>query len=471
MDNGSSTFYLRLSPPSFWALDNLAAANTVRQLWSEIPSPPEWDLEAFVERMQSFILLDELDRQAVAIGTRALIALHLFLQSLSRHQAIELATARQNWLASLRPISPQFVLSFPLVSENSRYRLSRFAYMRRDANKLLVLETPRGFARVTLNDSKAVLCIHRLVEGSTIEELAVGGCKEEIKTFVEILKIGSFIECCDGIESYTEDQDSTLRQWEFHDLLFHSRSRLGRQDTPMGGTFRFQGELDPQPVVKQNPWRTSAIPLYRPDIVRMAINDPSFTTVVESRQSIRKHGIVPLTLEQLGEFLYRVARVRGFENTPFGEFTNRPYPNGGASYELEIYVTANYCGGLERGFYYYDPINHTLCLVSRPNEDMELLLQDAWVSSAQTCVPQVLLTISSRFQRVSWKYSGMAYATQLKNVGVLYAMMYLVATAMNLAPCALGLGNSDRFSRLTRTSYYQESSLGEFMLGSRGPDA
>ncbi len=44
--------------------------------------------------------------------------------------------------------------------------------------------------------------------------------------------------------------------------------------------------------------------------------------------------------------------------------------------------------------------------------------------------------------------------------------MYLVATAMNLAPCALGSGNSDFFTRAAGIDYYEESSVGEFTLGS-----
>ncbi len=63
----------------------------------------------------------------------------------------------------------------------------------------------------------------------------------------------------------------------------------------------------------------------------------------------------------------------------------------------------------------------------------------------------------------------MAYALVLKHVGVVYEAMYLAATAMNLAPCALGSGDSDRFARVSGTDYYDETSVGEFLLGSR-PD-
>ncbi len=54
----------------------------------------------------------------------------------------------------------------------------------------------------------------------------------------------------------------------------------------------------------------------------------------------------------------------------------------------------------------------------------------------------------------------------LKNIGVLQAIMNLVATAMGLASCILGAGDSDRFSVVSRIDYYAEGSTGEFIIGS-----
>ncbi len=67
---------------------------------------------------------------------------------------------------------------------------------------------------------------------------------------------------------------------------------------------------------------------------------------------------------------------------------------------------------------------------------------------------------------MSWKYDAIAYAATLKHVGVLYQSMYLVATAMGLAPSALGSGDSDLFAAAAGTQYTVETSVGEFMLGS-----
>ena len=87
-------------------------------------------------------------------------------------------------------------------------------------------------------------------------------------------------------------------------------------------------------------------------------------------------------------------------------------------------------------------------------------MKDAVRATDQEVRPQVLIIIAARFQRLSWKYESMAYNIILKNVGVLYQTMYL-------APCALGGGDSDLFARAAGLDYYAETSVGEFLLGSK----
>jgi SagB-type dehydrogenase family enzyme len=149
--------------------------------------------------------------------------------------------------------------------------------------------------------------------------------------------------------------------------------------------------------------------------------------------------------------------------------SSRPYPSGGAAYDLELYVTVDRCAGLAPGIYHYDPVAHQLHRLAGRTASVERLLRDAQHAAALPSFPQVLIILASRFQRLSWKYRGMAYATTLKNVGVLYQTMYLVATAMGLAPCALGGGDSVLFAEAVGANKLEESSVGEFILGSATP--
>jgi hypothetical protein len=53
---------------------------------------------------------------------------------------------------------------------------------------------------------------------------------------------------------------------------------------------------------------------------------------------------------------------------------------------------------------------------------------------------------------------------------VLFQSLYLVCTAMRLAPCALGSVRADATARAFGTDWLLEPTVGQFILG-RGPDA
>ena len=125
------------------------------------------------------------------------------------------------------------------------------------------------------------------------------------------------------------------------------------------------------------------------------------------------------------------------------------------------------CGGLEPGLYHYAAGDHELERLRGLTPEVQAILDDAWTASERHARPQVLLVLAARFQRVQWKYRTVSYSLILKHVGVLYQTMYLVATAMGIGACALGGGDADTFAEATGLNYYEESSVGEFMLGSR----
>jgi SagB-type dehydrogenase family enzyme len=252
--------------------------------------------------------------------------------------------------------------------------------------------------------------------------------------------------------------------WSLADRLFHARSRMGRHTGDYGGTFRFRDIVAAPPLTRPSRGG-SRLGLSAPDLDALIATDRPFSDVFERRRSIREHGDAPIALEQLAHFLYRTARVKGRVRSDHYDYTTRPYPSGGAMYELEIYVLVNRCEGLAPALYWYDPEAHALESVSEPTPDTQALSDDAMRSTGESSPPQVLLIVSARFPRVFWKYESMGYALILKNVGVLFDAMYLVATAMGLAPCALGGGNAETFCRAARTQFWEESSVGEFMLG------
>jgi SagB-type dehydrogenase family enzyme len=342
--------------------------------------------------------------------------------------------------------------------------LSRLAFLRRRGAEA-VLESGRAAYRVELCAPDAVAVAAALTRPVDVPSLAA-----DLKLDAHLVArlVAAFTAA-----DLTDPGDADTDQWNFHEILFHARSRLGRHDEPFGATFPFLGERDPLPA--EYPAREGpVVALPRVTLDEVARRDPPLVTVQEARRSVRHYGADPLTLDQLGEFLYRVGRVRAVYGPAVGmpyEALDRPYPTGGASGDLEIYVTAHRVAGLDRAAYHYDAVAHRLVRVCADPALLDTLLRGAAVSTGGTPTPDVLLTFTSRFGRMTWKYDGMAYAATLKHAGVLYQTCYLVATAMRLGPCGLGSGDAQLSARVLGLDWARESSVGEFQLGSLPPPA
>jgi SagB-type dehydrogenase family enzyme len=411
-------------------------------------------------------------------GSAGLMRWYYYLQRLDGRGLLRRAVRLGDCpLATLLPCSPRFQFPAWQVMPGVRYVLSRFAYLHRQ-DDLLLVASPRALAQVLLHDGRVTALVHALArpqEAAALADAVPGLPAEMIGQLLRLLHNAGVIEAVPQAGAALEDTEPALQCWQFHDLLFHARSRMGRHNAPLGGTYRFAGQLAPPPALKPA-MSSETIDLVRPDLARLGDQDPPLAVVQQQRRSIRTYGPQPLSLSQLGEFLYRVGRVTDVHQAevpvPGGtipmDFAIRPYPGGGALYELELYVVVQACTGLAPGLYHYEPREHRLEVLAAPSAEVAALLADA---SQATGIPaehlQVLLVLAARFPRMMWKYSSIAYAATLKHVGVLYQTMYLVATAMGLAPCGVGAGDSDRFARAAGLDYYAETSVGEFLLGSR----
>ncbi|MEV5600787.1 SagB family peptide dehydrogenase [Streptomyces sp. NPDC052299] len=338
--------------------------------------------------------------------------------------------------------------------------LSRFAAVRRDGDALLV-------------ESPVASCVLRLYDSRLVETVVTAGAGEPSRSglpagLVELL----LDDLADGgfLASAAETDTLGGAQWSPHELAFHHGSRLRhehRMGEDFGGTYwardTFPAPPGPHPV-----WTAGGIELARPDPQRLRAQDPPLAAVMEDRRSLRAYDEArPLTVEELGEFLFRTARVRATGADQGLDVSDRPHPGGGAAHELELYPLVHRVRGLESGLYHYDPYHHRLSRVPARAGELRRLLTGSAAGMTGDATPQVLVVLASRFGRLAWKYRAMAYALTLKHVGVLYQNMYLAATAMGLAPCALGVGDSDAFAAATGLDALTETSVGEFALGSR----
>jgi SagB-type dehydrogenase family enzyme len=371
-------------------------------------------------------------------------------------------------------IEPQMAEYWPNVSkivDGDMIALSRFAYMRR-RGKDVVLESPRAGALFRICDPRITSEIATLAQPKKI-----GQYRKE-RGFPGLELLGLMLDCeilfkvkpgdAEGLRA--SEGDANLVLWDFHDLLFHTRSTDGRQANPIGGLYSYASSMPPLPAVRA-PWPGKTIDL---NSQASSASTSSFVRLLHERHSTRdfdeEH---PITLAELAGFLQAAGRIRArwtSESEPEAEgpqvaYASRPYPSGGASYELELYLSVANCEGLARGFYHYDADRHVLTFIDARLQEVEAQLSAAAFAIGASGLPQVLITIAARFGRVSWKYSSVAYSLILKDVGVLMQTLYLTATDMGLGGCAIGTNNIDQFAKMTGLGFYVEGSVGQFALG------
>lgn len=366
----------------------------------------------------------------------------------------------------LAVIEPQVADYWPQMAalrDADRLVLSRFAYLRRRGTDM-VLESPRADALFRLRDPNIAAALALLATPRSLKELRRSEPFSDVTLFSLLLHSQLLMksEVADGAALRRDEGDEQLALWDFHDLLFHARSTEGRHANPLGGAYPHVGAIAPLPAVRPS-WSGKIVELTEPQALS------TFAELLRRRRSARNFDDDhPITLLELSTFLDRSARVLSRWSDPSsddGGHTSRPYPTAGAAYELELYLAVARCDGLERGFYHYDAGSHALAAIPTQESDFEALLAQAAQAMGVAIAPQILIVVASRFGRVSWKYSAIAYSLILKDVGALSQTFYLAATDMQLGGCAIGISNIDLFSRLTGLAFHVEGAVGHFALG------
>jgi SagB-type dehydrogenase family enzyme len=407
--------------------------------------------------------------------------IRLLVRRLARHGLLEYRVARSrndDDQIIIQPQAPDYWPRTPQLGNADVLVLSRFAYLRRRGNEM-VLESPRAGALFKICDPKIATAIAMLSSPQQIKQLR----RQDGFPGVELLALLVDCQILFKIDAASQsglrpaEGDDNLVLWDFHDLLFHTRSTEGRHGNPLGGVYPYAGVISPLPAVRPR-WPGKKIDLRKFAAAHSQPISP-VAKLLRERHSTRSFDDQrPITLAELSRFLDSTARVlsRGKSRIdladagPVIEYAVRPYPSAGASYELELYLAVNKCEGLARGFYHYDAGGHTLVLIGPGTPEFEALLTGAEFAMDAPAAPQILITIAARFGRISWKYSSIAYALILKDVGVLMQTLYMMATDMGLGGCAIGITNIDLFAKMTGIEFYIEGPVGQFAIG-RGTES
>ncbi|ADJ48608.1 hypothetical protein AMES_6782 [Amycolatopsis mediterranei S699] len=371
----------------------------------------------------------------------------------------------QGPVLSAIPVTQSPVFPAGPVPPGRLIKLSRFSAMRPDGSGML-LESPRARYRVALLRPPAALVATSLAGPVTVAQVAeTTGVAEQIVADVVAFLVGAGVALvADDWAQFAEDTDTDLAVWTPHDMLFHARSRTWQK---AGSTEPRRAGAEP-PVVKPIT-AGPTFPLHRPDPAVLKATDPTLSTLLEQDHGCPEVTERALSAEQIGEFLYRAARVRSIgpaylPGGPGHEASQRPYFSIACLYELEIYVGINRCVGLGRGIYHYDPLWHTLTLVNDDSVVLDGLLDLAMVGAGSHRRPSVLLTMTARMSRIAWVLGSAAYATTLLHVGALQQVLYLAAKAMGLAAHAVPVDAGDRVDHSLKLEWPAEVSVGECVL-------
>jgi SagB-type dehydrogenase family enzyme len=401
--------------------------------------------------------------------------IHLLVRRLARHGLLEYRLRQSRNDEDQVVIEPQVADYWPAMPQLDNADvlvLSRFAYMRRRGNDI-VLESPRAGALFKLCNPKIATAIAMLSTPQQIKRLRRKDAFPGLELLALLVGCQILLKIDATLDSGLPpgEGDHNLALWEFHDLLFHIGSTKGRHANPLGGIYPGAGVAPPLSAVRPR-WPGKRIDLRKFSAAHSEAISPLAKLLRERHSTRIFDDQSPITLAALSRFLDNTARVlSSFRSRDLGDagplvaYTLRPYPSAGASYELELYVAVDRCEGLARGFYHYDAGGHALVPISARTQELEALLRDAELAMGVPAAPQILITLAARFGRMSWKYSSLAYALILKDVGVLTQTFYLMATDMGLGGCAIGSTNIDRFAKMTGIEFHVEGPVGQFALG------
>ncbi len=398
--------------------------------------------------------------------------INILVRRLARHGLLEYRLGRSRIgedLIVIEPQIPDYWPRTPHLGDADSLALSRFAYMRRRGNEM-VLELPRAGALFKICDPKIAAAVAILSTPQQIKQLRrqQGFPGVEFLALLVDCQIVFKIDVAGESGLRPAEGDHNLVLWDFHDLLFHARSTEGRHANPLGGVYPYAGVITPQPAVRPR-WPGRKIDLRKFSAAHPETISPVVKLLRERHSTRSFDGQRPITLAELSQFLDSTARVLSRLNSKLdlddGGHTVRPYPSAGGGYELELYLAVDKCEGLARGFYHYDAGAHALIRIGVPTHELEAQLTGAEYAMGAPAAPQILITIAARFGRISWKYSSIAYSLILKDVGVLTQTLYLMATEMALGGCAIGIANIDLFAKMTGIEFHVEGPVGQFAIG------
>lgn len=363
------------------------------------------------------------------------------------------------------PLGPGPSSPWTYYSPTSEYTVSPFM-MVHQVDGELVAQSPHSHLGAVLHET-GFRVLSALSTAPTSGPALADSLGVDARVIEAILSDLLVAGCLEVHDSNEKERPRSIRQWNLHDAWLHSRTRGARIVKGWGATYPMDGD-DALPALPDTERFEPKLTLPEPMTGSQPLND-----VMEQRASLRKFDDAnPITKAELSTLLYRVARTRKIVTSADGRdhLVDRPYPSGGALHEIEFYPIVRLCDGIEPAVWHYESASHQLAKVAPLGPATDRLLQSATYATMNDDLPQVLIVLTARFGRVMWKYETIAYSLILKHVGVVMESLYLVATDIGVAGCAVGSGDAGDFAVASGIDFFEEGSVGEFVVGSRSQE-
>ena len=378
------------------------------------------------------------------------------------------------------PINPGLKQQ-PCPDDNKEIKLSTFTSIQ-PCLEGLDITSPLTPTTLRLQDHRLYPLIQRLVAPCTLGSIRLllpEDLRSQSQDIISLFLSSGMAGICNSEQNAEIDQDAIKAGWNRQDLRFHSHTRrhiIGH----------YQEELLPREINKTSPKARnqriilSTVSLPKPSVDSQETN---FYQVLNKRKSIRTYKTSPISIKALGSLLWYSMHTREEiicdpALTRSYEGLLKPVASAGGLHSIELYLCIKQCIGVGPGFYHYDSFDHSLGRMSDLNKSCQNMLemavnttcrapQAASISPGQGQQPDVLIVMATRYERNASLHSetGLAYALILKDTGAIYQQLYLVATALGLAPCGLSFGSSELFEKASGISSQIECSVGEFMVG------
>ncbi len=165
----------------------------------------------------------------------------------------------------------------------------------------------------------------------------------------------------------------------------------------------------------------------------------SVEEALSRRRSVREYSDQPLSLQEVSQILWAAQGVtssRGF----------RTAPSAGATYPMELYLTASRVTGLSCGLYHYQPDRHSLRLVTESELSRQLAeasLSQSWISAAPAN-----LIIAAVYERTTRRYGQRGIRYVYMEAGHIAENVCLQAEALGLGTVVVGAFDDDAVQKV-----------------------